>query len=376
MEALVKYCGRNRALSRSLAAVGVAAGIMTMFAGCGRQQSAPPVKPVVVNPVKPVDPGVPVVASFPELGDEPNAENEIQWVAALTLAEISAAAYDDPEAQLSKLQSIGAKDVKSFEKGSSAGLVAWDDRTVVIAFRGTQSLADKLTDIKVFGKGVDGGRMHRGFFGAVEAVYEQAMKIAEEHGAKTKKVWVTGHSLGGAMAAAFTYKIAKEHRLRPVGIVTFGQPLVMSDSLCQFMLEEYRGTYIRFVNADDPVARVLRPYKHSGARVLFKDGDYILRKPMVAVSAPAGGQDHVKPQVIAVEDDETLQLMTDEEFDQLEKSVKESEAKKNEAPPPQGVMMASASWDPFSRHYMPVYIDNLKTIGQSKMKRSQTVEAR
>lgn len=376
MEALVKYCGGSHARSRSLAAVSAAAGMMMLVAGCVPQQAAPPVKPVVVDPVTPVDPGVPVVASFHELGDEPNAENEIQWVAALTLAEISAAVYDAPDMQSEKLKALGAQDTKSFEKGASAGLVAWDDRTVVIAFRGTQSLADMLTDIRVFGKGVDGGRMHRGFFGAVDAVYDQAMEIAREHGAETKRVWVTGHSLGGAMAAAFTYKIAKEHQFRPVGIVTFGQPLVMSDILCQFMLSEYQSLYVRFVNAGDPVARVLLPYKHSGARVFFKNGDYVLRKPMVAYSA-APVAENKGSSVFVDENEGSLQLMTEEEFEQLEKSARELEAKKNDAPPPQeGVAMAYGSWDPFSQHYMAVYIDNLKTIGQKKMKPTPSIGAK
>lgn len=88
---------------------------------------------------------------------------------------------------------------------------------------------------------------------------------------------------------------------------------------------------------------------------------------MVAVSAPAGTVDHAKPQVIADENEDSLQLLTEEEVDQLERSVKDAESLKN-APPraPDGVMAVGA-WDPFSKHYMPVYINNLKTIGQAKM---------
>ena len=336
--------------------------------GCGRSATPTGKNGPIVVPSKPADAFVqPVRAAFDDLDVEPNQASDVQWPIALTLAEIASTAYDSPDSITHKLQTLGAKEVFCFSQGSSAGVVASDDNSVVIAFRGTQSIADILTDIKVFGTKVDGGTVHQGFWAAVESVYDLATTGAEKHGAKSKKVWITGHSLGGAMAVAFTFKAMKEHKFRPAGIITFGQPLVMSDSLCQFLLDEFKSDYVRFVNHGDPIARVLKPYKHSGARVFFKNSGYELRKPTIAYSAPSPEPTGNKNQLaFTTEPESELQMLTDEELNQLEKDVEAFQITKERLPKPAKTVTAVGSLDPFAQHYMPIYIKNIKTSSQAK----------
>jgi triacylglycerol lipase len=306
----------------------------------------------------------PLEASFAALSGTASPELDVRWDVALTLAEVSKIAYEEPADQIVKLKELGAREVTPIIMGSSEGVVASDSKALVIAFRGTKGFADMLTDIKVFGTDVSGGVMHSGFFQAVEAIYNDALGAAVQQGARQKTIWVTGHSLGGAMAAGFTFKAAQEQAMRPVGVITFGQPLVMSDALCQFMLDEFRGDYVRFVNDGDRIARVLRPYRHAGARVFFHQGSYKLREPMVAFSAQADSSTSGSA-VIAEEELSELQLLSEVELAEFEEEIRRaSPPGSTGAPSAAPGAFAAAWWDPFTFHYMEEYLKNLLQIGQ------------
>jgi hypothetical protein len=87
----------------------------------------------------------------------------VPWDAALTLAEISGFTYSEAEQQSEQLRALGATDVRSIVSGSSHGVVASNDKVVVVAFRGTKDPADWLTDANIIGTRVAEGRMHGGF---------------------------------------------------------------------------------------------------------------------------------------------------------------------------------------------------------------------
>eukprot|EP01018_Ginkgo_biloba_P017722 Gb_39645 [translate_table: standard] len=115
--------------------------------------------------------------------------------------------------------------------------VAKDLEAIVIAFRGTQehSLQNWVEDL--FWKQLDlnypdmsGAMVHHGFYSAyhnttlrlrvVEAV-QKAQKINDG-----LSIMITGHSMGGAMAAFCALDLTVNHGANDVQVVTFGQPRI------------------------------------------------------------------------------------------------------------------------------------------------------
>jgi triacylglycerol lipase len=81
-------------------------------------------------------------------------------------------------------------------------------------------------------------RIHGGFFEAFQTVQTELFSYLEKH-ARNRKLYLTGHSLGGALAVVNLLFLLLQPRRQPVhGIYTFGQPKVGNDALAQF-LEQY-----------------------------------------------------------------------------------------------------------------------------------------
>ena len=107
---------------------------------------------------------------------------------------------------------------------------------IVIAFRGTSDLRDAFTDIQIKRFPISGGSAHVGF---VRAILE-VMPRLEAYLATlstAKPLVITGHSLGGALAALFAY--LWELKFRQIGsiqlfvhriafVYTFGKPRVFN----------------------------------------------------------------------------------------------------------------------------------------------------
>lgn len=123
------------------------------------------------------------------------------------------------------------------------------DGMLVLAFRGTQpSIRDVLTDIKAdLVSAPGGGRVHRGFKEAFEKVRQPIAAALKKHGALP--VYVTGHSLGGALALVATRELGADST---GACYTFGGPRVADD---QFFKDIKTPVY-RVVNAADGVPRV------------------------------------------------------------------------------------------------------------------------
>ena len=254
-------------------------------------------------------------ASFDCLASQVGQQNEVQWDIALTLAAASDAVYNDESALIAELKNLGATLVTPIFDTSNECVVASDDKSVVVAFRGTEDLADVLTDIKILGSRRTPERQHAGFYAGVDEIYAKLLAEVQRHGSHDKQLWVTGHSLGGALAAVFAYRAASVDDIRPRGIVTFGQPLVFGSKSAQAVLDEYGSDYVRFVNSSDPITRCLPNYRHAGARVHLTRSDYSYRRPMISYKS-SGNND--TSGLVFSEDDPQLHPMSDEEFSTFE----------------------------------------------------------
>ena len=135
----------------------------------------------------------------------------------------------------------------------------------IICFRGTESLKDIITDLRVNKTDAfDGkGKVHSGFHNAVDDVYkkiEQAINI-------NRKIIVTGHSLGGALAQLMAYRLAV-NKYQVSGIYTYGSPRVgNSEFKTEYDARLAKKTYLHINNKDlvTSIPFEILGYRHLGA---------------------------------------------------------------------------------------------------------------
>ncbi|KAJ7159632.1 Alpha/Beta hydrolase protein [Mycena filopes] len=156
--------------------------------------------------------------------------------------------------------------------GTPTGFIARDDvrHEIVVAFRGTLSVEDVVTDIKLrvapypAPPGHGDPHVHRGFlngYNGVATKLEETVKN-ELTSHPTYTVVVTGHSLGGAYASLAA--VALKVHLSTTGIntniklYTFGQPRVGNKKFADYAERLLRVENIfRVVHANDAVPTVL-----------------------------------------------------------------------------------------------------------------------
>lgn len=176
------------------------------------------------------------------------------------LACASECAYEDAGDWAEKLGLD--RNVRPFTCGQLHGFVGFLDRGTLLAFRGTQSVGNCLTDLEtpLVSRPEYPGRVHLGFAEAVDEVWPEARTLLGDP-ARTKPLWITGHSLGAAMATLASFRLAGDgYKIR--GVYTYGSPRVGDRVFRSF----YRLANYRFVNHNDLVPHLPFRwcYKHVG----------------------------------------------------------------------------------------------------------------
>lgn len=182
---------------------------------------------------------------------------------AIFLAEASQAAYAaevDPK-EWSEAQ--GMTFGKSFDRSNVQGFWATAGSVALLAFRGTSNTGQWIRDARFFPVSHPWGRIHAGFRDGVADV-EQDLAFFDAVLKPSTTIWITGHSLGGALA------LVAAARLKMKGfssrLNTFGQPRVGLSGFADRFSVELPGSLYRFVNQSDIVTR-LPPglfYSHTG----------------------------------------------------------------------------------------------------------------
>ena len=156
-------------------------------------------------------------------------------------------------------------------------MVAETDKFVVVAFRGTSSRAQLMTDMQarlnVARVAVDGRcvRVHAGFYAAFRKIESKLREVLTAQD-EAKAVYLTGHSLGGALALVAAAAFGGNDKLgdRIAAVYTFGAPRVGGADFPNLV----KAPHYRVVNSGDVVPLVppnwLTGYVHTGMPILLK----------------------------------------------------------------------------------------------------------
>lgn len=125
---------------------------------------------------------------------------------------------------------------------------------VVISFRGTKQIRDWMTNLNIGifpikdpRNGTIIGNMHEGFHQAYRPVHDEILDRLKDQ--QDLPLYITGHSLGGALAVIATWYQSSE---RLAACYTFGAPRVGDHGL----MDRFKTPIYRIVNGPDPVPMV------------------------------------------------------------------------------------------------------------------------
>jgi hypothetical protein len=251
----------------------------------------------------------PSAAAGPSFGDTPPHVRPIEVIdadgydpeLAYLMAIVSAWAYADERALAAKLphDGLGGAHVLRVSVQNDALLVvataylvlSTTGRVGILAFRGTDpaSFVTMLADGEVMQRPLLGSGVHAGFFANVEAVWDDVSAalgaareglVLKEDGTRERlperleRLYVTGHSLGGAMAVLATARLfgrgyegwEAQHLIK--GVYTFGQPMVGDKAFAEVCELSFGPRLFRHVFRSDLVPhlppRSTIPYAHTG----------------------------------------------------------------------------------------------------------------
>jgi len=225
--------------------------------------------------------------------------------AADILADISAWAYSDCETLVDELHHRSIVDAGTtchqISVSNEAMLVIATGfflrrhNVGVLCFRGTEpsKAINFLTDADVQVKGfLSLGRVHGGFYRNVRAIWDdvadeiwRAVRDPDEH-KRLRGLYITGHSLGAAMAVIAAANIFGDERYaawRPLvrGIYTYGQPMVGDAEFARSCDARFGKIVFRHVYDHDLVPRMppwtTGTFRHFGAEYVGDTGGWYPR---------------------------------------------------------------------------------------------------
>lgn len=168
----------------------------------------------------------------------------------------------------------GAQFISSKEEDTQLYILKKEEDTLYVVFRGTSSIKDVLVDLKIsrvrMRKNI---KVHSGFYNQFKSVELEITKrlIKEEN---IKKIFFTGHSLGGALAQIAAAYYSDIFDFAHVVCHTFGSPRVGNRYFVEWFSQNV-DEYVRVINKKDPVPMIpsFHYWNHTpNCMVLYGDG--------------------------------------------------------------------------------------------------------
>jgi triacylglycerol lipase len=179
------------------------------------------------------------------------------------MARLAELAYLDGKEAKPKMKALGYTGHKFFENDGAQCHAVWTKEEYVLAFRGTEpsELSDVLADLNAIPRGaMTHGLVHSGFRNECDKIWDDIV-LHHGKGHTTKKLYITGHSLGAAMATIATSRFEEDMKVEQ--LTTFGSPRVGTRKF----VKNIETKHMRFVNNNDIVTKVplfIMGYKHHG----------------------------------------------------------------------------------------------------------------
>ena len=183
--------------------------------------------------------------------------------------------------------------------GESTAYVFYNDYAVFIAFQGSTGGSDWLESnidfwpyakpewghtknvrcfIYCFTYYTDVVTIHNGFYEAMDIIFAQVLDAVEPLVEEGRKLWITGHSLGGAVAVLSAFQLQFDYGIDVQGVHVFGAPAV-GDSDWYNVFESKMSNVHRWGVEGDPAPVITQApmFYHVGfINNLYTNGDYLL----------------------------------------------------------------------------------------------------
>lgn len=206
------------------------------------------------------------------------AKNAYDEQNAVSLAVACDLAYSNKRSIFSIIDSWGFSPVAFISKKKGRDIdtqcfIMSNDQDIVVVFRGSDENADWFANFQATQDPgpLKGTGAHEGFQDALFPAVIALTKHISDIGTNEKRIWVTGHSLGGALCSLFAGMII-ENGLNVYGIYTFASPRPGNAQFGEQLNDFVLGPHYRVVNDGDIVPH-LPPepfFSHSGKRIILK----------------------------------------------------------------------------------------------------------
>ncbi len=163
------------------------------------------------------------------------------------------------------------------------GFIAEKGKNIYLIFRGTQTATEWIhnLDIKMEPfKEADLGNIHEGFLKAYRNIRDGLLSEISKTD-RSKKLYISGHSLGGALASLAAADIRKSNIRAVTAIYTFGSPRVGDRRFAQEFNNLFPNNSFRIANTSDvvtelpfpaPIAGIIGGYfTHVNTPILFTE---------------------------------------------------------------------------------------------------------
>lgn len=206
----------------------------------------------------------------------PLGPEKTEFQNALFLSHCANAAYERGDLKsYVHYDQIAFDQVEQFEgPQDTQGFVGATDTAIVLAFRGTEPdrWTDWCTDLNSTQMSWLNCQVHTGFARAHDGVANKYLELIRKFRTNQQPIYVTGHSLGGALAILAGKVLAtggeSGEDFKPAMVVTFGAPKVGDVRFTT----SYGVTLLRFVHNEDIIPHVppLGSYVDGGSLLYFK----------------------------------------------------------------------------------------------------------
>lgn len=154
---------------------------------------------------------------------------------------------------LSKIVAIREDSKSTLPMSATRAIAAQRDGATIIAFAGTDplNLLNWVSDLYLGHPKAD---VHEGFLDAAASVWPKIVGLVQDANERGRRLFLTGHSLGAAIAVVVADRAAREKGLQSAEIFVYGAPRV---GRAEFV-KRYRfgSTTYRFVHGRDIVPTV------------------------------------------------------------------------------------------------------------------------